>query len=58
MMFVCGVFLGKEEYTTAIVIFILRLVIGATTSELMYRRMKAVTREEVNGHDETRRTSH
>lgn len=48
-MFVCGVFLGKEEYATAIVIFIIRIAIGVTTSELMYRRMKAVTREEVRG---------
>jgi|GEM_PF-4027700 len=47
-MFFSGVFLGKEHYKTAALIFILRLLIGSTTSELMYRRMKAVTREEVN----------
>ena len=46
-MFACGIFLGKGEYVTAVIIFLIRIAIGATTSELMYRRMKSVTREEV-----------
>ena len=47
-MFVCGIYLGREQYLTAFFIFLLRAMIGASTSELMYKRMKAVTREEVS----------
>ena len=47
-MFISGIFLGKEQYFTALIIFSIRIVIGTTTSELMYKRMQAVTREELH----------
>lgn len=46
-MFICGILLGKEHYTASAIVFFIRMFIGCTTSEIMYRRMKAVTREEV-----------
>lgn len=50
-MFTSGFYLGKEEYTTAVILLIFRMAIGTTTSEIMYKRMKSVTREEVNHAD-------
>ena len=50
-MFFSALFLGKEAYMTAFVLFGLRVLIGLTTSELMYHRMKSVTREEVKGEE-------
>jgi len=46
-MFCGGVFLGKEHYYTAVILLLIRMVLGFTTSELMYKRMKSTTREEV-----------
>ena len=58
-MFISGIFLGKEQYFTALIIFSIRIIIGTTTSELMYKRMQAVTREELqhNQEDNVRQSS-
>ena len=46
ILFLCGFFLGKEMFFTAIAFLIIRIVHKLAISELMYRRMKSVVREE------------
>jgi hypothetical protein len=41
-----GYFLGKEVLWAALLFLIAKLVIGFTVSHLMYKRMRAVVREE------------
>ena len=49
VLFFSGFFLGKEMFVAALILVFLRVVSKFTISELMYRRMKAVVREENNG---------
>jgi len=49
ILFLCGFFLGKEMFITAIIFLIIRILHKITISELMYRRMKSVLREENKG---------
>jgi len=48
ILFLCGFFLGKEMFITALVFLILRISHKIVVSELMYRRSITVVREEVN----------
>lgn len=48
-LFLMGYFLGKEAFVVAIFFLVAKLVIGFTVSELMYKRMQSVVREEKNG---------
>lgn len=45
-MFLSGFYLGKGDIVTAVIMLILKLVTGYSISELMYKRMQAVVREE------------
>jgi len=45
-MFLSGFYLGKGEIMTALIMLGLKLVTGYSISELMYKRMRAVVREE------------
>ena len=49
VLFFSGFFLGKEMFVAALILIILRVVSKFTISELMYKRMQAVVREENNG---------
>ena len=51
LLFLCGLFLGKSEIFTALIFLVLRLVLGYISSELVYRRLKAVMNEK-GGYDE------
>ena len=46
ILFLCGFFLGKEMFVTAIIFLVVRIIHKLVISELMYRRMKSVVREE------------
>lgn len=46
LLFLMGYFLGKEVFYMAILFLIAKLAVGFTVSELMYKRMRAVVREE------------
>jgi hypothetical protein len=46
ILFFSGFFLGKGAFITAFVLVLLRITVKITVSEFMYRRMKAVVREE------------
>jgi len=46
LLFLAGVFLGKEMMITAIIFLSLRVINKLVISEFMYRRMKAVVKEE------------
>jgi hypothetical protein len=48
VLFLSGFFLGKEMFITAAVFLVLRMSQKILVSELMYRRSKAVVREEVS----------
>lgn len=48
ILFFCGFFLGKEMFKIAFFLLVLRLTHKVVISELMYRRSKAVVREEIN----------
>ena len=48
VLFLGGFFLGKEMFITAIIFLALRMSNKILVSELMYRRAKAVVREEMN----------
>jgi len=47
ILFLCGFFLGKEMFVTALIFLIIRIVHKIIISELMYRRSIVVVREEV-----------
>ena len=49
LLFFSAYFLGKEKFIAALTLLILKLIIGYISSELVYKRMKAVIREENNG---------
>lgn len=46
VLFLSGFFLGKEMFITAATFLIARIIHKLVISELMYRRMKSVIREE------------
>lgn len=46
LLFLMGYFLGKEVFWAALIFLAAKIVVGLTVSELMYKRMKAVVREE------------
>lgn len=46
LLFLMGYFLGKEVFWAALVFLVAKLAVGFTVSELMYKRMQAVVREE------------
>lgn len=48
ILFLSGFFLGKEMFITAFIFIIIRIIHKLIISELMYRRMKSVIREESN----------
>ena len=48
VLFLCGFFLGKEMFVTAVIFLIARICHKVVVSELMYRRSITVVREEVN----------
>lgn len=48
LLFLMGYCLGKEVFWAALVFLAAKLAVGFTVSELMYKRMKAVVREENN----------
>ena len=48
VLFLCGFFLGKGMFYTALIFLIVRIVHKLVISELMYRRMKCVVNEETN----------
>ena len=45
-MFAMGYCLGKEVLWAALLFLLAKLAVGFTVSALMYRRMRAVVREE------------
>ena len=45
LLFLCGLFLGKSQICAALIFLALRLVLGYISSELVYRRLKAVMEE-------------
>jgi hypothetical protein len=47
ILFLCGFFLGKEMFVTALIFLIIRICHKIVVSELMYRRSIVVVREEV-----------
>jgi len=49
VLFLCGFFLGKGMFYTALIFLIIRIVHKLVISELMYRRMKCVVNEESGG---------
>lgn len=51
ILFFSGFFLGKEAFAAAFILIILRIAFKLMVSEFMYRRMKAVVREESSGKD-------
>ena len=48
ILFLCGFFLGKEMFITALIFLAIRICHKIVISELMYRRSITVVREEVN----------
>jgi hypothetical protein len=46
LLFLMGYCLGKEVFWAALVFLVAKIVVGFTVSELMYKRMRAVVREE------------
>jgi hypothetical protein len=48
ILFLSGFFLGKELIVIAVSLFAARMLTKILISELMYKRMKAVIREETN----------
>ena len=48
VLFLCGFFLGKGMFYTALVFLIVRIIHKLVVSELMYYRMRAVVSEESN----------
>jgi len=46
ILFLCGFFLGKGMFVTAVIFLVIRILHKLVISELMYRRMKSVVREE------------
>jgi len=48
ILFLAGFFLGKEMFVVALTFLAIRVAHKLVLSELMYRRSKAVIREEVN----------
>ena len=48
VLFLCGFFLGKGMFYTALILLIVRIVHKLIISELMYLRMKCVVNEESN----------
>lgn len=46
LLFFMGYFLGKEVFWAALIFLVAKIAIGFTVSELMYKRMRAVVREE------------
>lgn len=57
ILFLCGFFLGKEMFVTALIFLVIRILHKITISELMYRRMKLVIREE-NTNDHSQKQAH
>jgi hypothetical protein len=53
ILFFSGYFLGKEMFLVAAGLLFLRLINKLLISELMYRRSKAVVREEVERGNDT-----
>lgn len=51
LLFLCGLFLGKDAIVAALIFLVLRLVFGYTSSELVYRRLKAVIKEKGDGNE-------
>jgi len=49
VLFLSGFFLGKELFITALILLSIRVLGKITISELMYRRMQYVFREEHGG---------
>lgn len=45
LLFCMGYFLGKELFIIALITLVLKIAIGFTVSELMYKRMQAVVGE-------------
>ena len=48
ILFLCGFFLGKEMFVTAVIFLVIRIFHKILISELMYRRTKCIVREESN----------
>lgn len=48
ILFLCGFFLGKGMFYTALIFLIVKIMHKLVISELMYRRMKCVVSEESN----------
>lgn len=46
LLFLMGYSLGKEVFWAALLFLAAKLAVGFTVSELMYKRMQAVVREE------------
>jgi hypothetical protein len=46
ILFFSGYFLGQGAFATAAILVMIRIVFKVSVSELMFRRMKAVVREE------------
>lgn len=51
VLFLCGFFLGKGMFYTALIFLIIRIIHKLVISELMYRRMQCVVNEESRGGD-------
>jgi len=49
VLFFSGFFLGKEAFVAAFILITVRIAFKLLVSEFMYRRMKAVVREESSG---------
>jgi len=46
LLFMMGYTLGRKEFWAALMFLVLKLIIGFTVSQLMYRRLQAVVKEE------------
>lgn len=46
ILFFSGFFLGKQMFVIAAALMVVKIISKLSISELMYRRMKAVVREE------------
>ncbi len=51
ILFLCGFCLGKGMFYTAFVFLVIKIVHKLLISELMFRRMKCVIKEETNNNE-------